>query len=63
MKREKGRAEKAREETEMKRRRRENENAVTPCVCRTQQSGSESSSYKRAVTHSSALHPLATEGR
>lgn len=52
---------------EMKQGRTENKNAsplsVILCVCLTQQSGSSSLSYKRAVTHSSALHPLATEGR
>lgn len=57
-------------QAEMKQRRMENKNAlllsVILCICRTQQSGSESSSslsYKRAVTHSSALNSLATEGR
>lgn len=57
-------------QTGMKRRRTENKNAlplsVILCICLTQQSGSESSSslsYKRAVTYSSALHSLATEGR
>lgn len=54
----------------MKERHTENKNAmllsVILCVCRAQLSSSESSSslfYKRAVTHSSALHALATEGR
>lgn len=40
--------------------------SVSLCISLTQQSGSASSSslsYKRAVTHSSALHSLATEGR
>lgn len=57
-------------QTEMKQRCMENKNAlllsVILCICLTQQSGSESSfsiSFKRAVTHSSALHSLATEGR
>lgn len=40
--------------------------SVSLCISPTQQSGSASPSslsYKRAVTHSSALHSLATEGR
>lgn len=40
--------------------------SVSLCISLTQQSGSASSSspsYKRTVTHSSALHSLATEGR
>ncbi len=53
----------------LKQKCRENKNALLLslilCICLTPQSGrkSPSLSYKRAVTHSSALHSLATEGR
>lgn len=67
MKREARRTETARQKGN---RRMENKNAlllsVSLCICLAQQSGSESPSslsFKRAVTHSSALHSLATEGR
>lgn len=57
-------------QTGMKPRCTENKNAVLLSVilriCLNQQSGTESSSslpFKRTVTHSSALHSLATEGR
>lgn len=68
MKREKG--ENRDRQTGMKLRCTENKNAallsVIPRICLNQQSGTKSSSslpFKRTVTHSSALHSLATEGR